>query len=203
MGGPLGSPGDYVVYKHDTSQIWRRYGHGPAIHTRHRADRLGDVPPLAIPCYTQANCVGRNFGGDRPHDLFHALSSRRVRTHGWLLPARASTPPNGCTTMGLSPPSDALLFIAGTNAFWTQSKEKSTVLVIGNIAPLYVERNGNELALDADINDTTGNLIARIGNGSNGPASGHGHPQARLNRLLSGWPAYFSQTKGQPRTNFI
>jgi hypothetical protein len=48
------------------------------------------------------------------------------RTHGWLLPANAPTPENGCDQMPR--PTGALLFVAGTNGALTESPDKSTIL---------------------------------------------------------------------------
>ncbi len=80
--------------------------------------------------------------------------------HGWLLAANDRTPLNGCSQFRM--PSDALLFIAGTNAAWTQSKGKSTVLSIGGTSILSVERDGDRLAFDADIFDEAGELVVRV-----------------------------------------
>jgi hypothetical protein len=82
--------------------------------------------------------------------------------HGWLLPANEATPPNGCTDMGHPPPAGSILFVAGRNGAWTAAQSKSVVLNVGNSDRLYVERDGQGLAFDADIFDENGILSARI-----------------------------------------
>lgn len=57
-----------------------------------------------------------------------------TETHGWLLPANAPTPENGCDQMPR--PTGALLFIAGTNGALTESPDKSTILNVGNSTQL-------------------------------------------------------------------
>lgn len=92
--------------------------------------------------------------------------------HGWLLPANEATPPNACDKkkdgpiwashgMG-TPPPGALLFLAGSNAAWTTSTGKSTVLQVGNCVSISVERQDAQLAFDADIFDTSHELVARV-----------------------------------------
>jgi hypothetical protein len=83
-----------------------------------------------------------------------------TETHGWLLPANAPTPENGCDQMPR--PTGALLFVAGTNGALPESPDKSTILNIGNSTQLSVERDESRLAFDADIYNNTGNLSVRI-----------------------------------------
>lgn len=80
-----------------------------------------------------------------------------TETHGWLIAANDPTPPNGC-----KPPPGALLFVAGTNGAWTLSQDKSTVLSVGGLSILTVERSGGNLSFSADIFDAAGKLSVRI-----------------------------------------
>jgi hypothetical protein len=83
-----------------------------------------------------------------------------TESHGWLMPANEPTPPNGCTAMGAIP-ADALLVIAGTNGAWTTSGHIK-VITVGTRTFFSIERDGSRLAINADIHDESGNLIARI-----------------------------------------
>lgn len=90
----------------------------------------------------------------------HPVLLEETESHGWLLPANDSTPPNGCDRDPI--PADAVLFIAGTNAAWTTAQGKSDVFKLGGIDTLSVERDGSRLSFDADIYSDTGNLAVRI-----------------------------------------
>lgn len=90
--------------------------------------------------------------------------------HGWLLPANEATPANGCDNKPggpswnsqRTPPHGSILFLAGTNGAWTTSDGKSTVLQVGTCLSVSVEREGSQLAFDADVFDRSNELIARI-----------------------------------------
>lgn len=87
----------------------------------------------------------------------------RVETevHGWLLPASEPTPPNTCDAHEKIP-LGSLLFVAGTNAIVSTSQGKSLVISVGNNNQLFVERDGDKLAFDAEIHDNSGSLVARV-----------------------------------------
>ena len=85
-------------------------------------------------------------------------------THGWLSPADDPTPENACTHDPWGPlvPSDAMVFIAGTNGAWTVEPGKSTVLKIDGTPFISAERNGSRLAIDADVFGDDAKLVARV-----------------------------------------
>jgi hypothetical protein len=83
-----------------------------------------------------------------------------TETHGWLMPGSEPTPFNGCT--GRPIPSNALLFIAGTNGAWTTSSG-TTLLNVADTDVLSFRRAKNDgLLFDMDMYDKQGNLIFRI-----------------------------------------
>jgi len=91
--------------------------------------------------------------------------------HGWLLLANEATPANGCHHearqgdpgwLAMPLPIGALLFIAGTNGAWTTRNGKSIVLQVGTCLSVSVERQNEQLAIDADNFDTSDELVARI-----------------------------------------
>ena len=117
----------------------------------------GELPPktqFTVCCMTSVICLAVLF-------LAPPILPEESETHGWLLPGHGDTPQNGCTKRGAVPP-DALLFVAGTNAVWTIGQGRSRVLNIAGQDQLWVERDGDRLAFDADIHDSNGLLVARI-----------------------------------------
>jgi hypothetical protein len=89
--------------------------------------------------------------------------------HGWLMPGKEATPPNQCTSTSRPTnapplPKNATLFVFGRNGAWTTANGKSTLLQVGNCTLMSVERDGERLAFNADIFDSSNEheLIARI-----------------------------------------
>lgn len=108
----------------------------------------------AVALFVMAGAVRMIVGPELPTE---------TETHGWLLAANDPIPPNACSdNPRIQVPSDAILFIAGTNGIWTNEMGRSTVLTVGNSTILSMERNGDRLSFDADIFDNVGNLVARI-----------------------------------------
>jgi hypothetical protein len=76
-----------------------------------------------------------------------------TENHGWLQPANEKTE--------YHPPKGMLLFVLGGNLFGATANY-ARVLTVGSCVMMSVERNGDQLAFNADIHDEKGELVARI-----------------------------------------
>jgi len=79
--------------------------------------------------------------------------------HGWLLPANGESP-HECLKTPI--PDTALLLLFGTNAVWTLSKEKVTVIQVSTCALMSFTQSPNGLLITGDVFDTSDELVARI-----------------------------------------
>ena len=98
------------------------------------------------------------------------IMPEETETHGWLFPANEKTPSNAC---GNTVPSNALLFLFGSNAAWTTSDKSATVLQLGKCTSMTMTRDGDKLKFDADVFDNIGDLLFRIRENEFHLVSGH------------------------------
>jgi hypothetical protein len=80
--------------------------------------------------------------------------------HGWLLPASDDTPHNSCGMIGIG--KDQLLVIAGSNAIVNRGTQKFRALTVGSCPVISFDRNQEGSAIDADVFDESGILVARV-----------------------------------------
>ena len=83
-----------------------------------------------------------------------------TETHGWLLPANDDTPHNSCGSIGIG--KGQLLVIVGSNALVNRGTQKFQALNVGSCPVISFDRNQEGLAIDADVFDEAGILVARV-----------------------------------------
>ena len=98
------------------------------------------------------------------YHFWPATPPKETETNFWLVPADDPTPPNGCSSQGVSVPNDELLLLMGKMAVHTSRKDKFTVVQFGGCPLLKMQRTSQGIALDADIFNEDGKQIAHIEN---------------------------------------
>jgi hypothetical protein len=89
-------------------------------------------------------------------------AAQETETHGWLLPAKDPTPPNGCSRILTVLPHDELVLLMGGAGVHTARNDKFTVLQVGGCSLLSMQRATEGIAFDADIFNEDGKLVAHI-----------------------------------------